>query len=261
MTETRDTSSQDRSPEQEFLARLDEVTTDISGVAEVSLAEFPGRLSMSNYRELAATRGWEVEGLHRSGGKLCLQVKRAGSSPVTRQAGSEFLSGPGLTELRGNDVACEEAARVLQETGVDVLSDAVLDDARRRHLTLRRRVTRFSWLSTVPGVFGLAGLLFCLVLWGDGDTHAANVLAVVSLVVTGVFAALLPLPIRAEKVRKAAVHDYTAAYERVVSAALTAQHAASFRSVASATSTREALSGGGATVTPASVRTRRSRVH
>ncbi|MDR7301059.1 hypothetical protein [Haloactinomyces albus] len=220
MTETRDTSREGRSPEQEFLARLDGVTADISGVAEVSLTELPGRLSLSNYRELAAARGWEVEGLHRSGGKLCLQVKRAGSSPITRQLGAEFLSGPSLTELRGNDVAREEAALVLRETGVDVLSDTVLDDARRQHLAFRRKVMRRTWLSMLPGVFAFAGVMFSFVLWRDGDTQAGNVLMVLSLVAAVVCAATISLPVKAERARKAAVHDYTTAYERVVSAAL-----------------------------------------
>lgn len=216
-------SGQDRSPEAEFLARLDGVTPDISGLAQVSLEELPGRLSMADYRRLAAGRSWEVDRIARSGGKLSLQVKRTGSSPVTRNPGPEFLSGPSLAELRGNEVAREEAARVLRETGVDVLSEEALDEARRRHLTLRRTVTRHTWSATIPGTFALTGLLFCLVLWGDGNMRAGNILAIVSLGAAVICAALIPLGIKAEKARKAAVHDYTSAYERVVSAALEAQ--------------------------------------
>ncbi|MBA8825518.1 hypothetical protein FHX42_002869 [Saccharopolyspora lacisalsi] len=212
-------TGQERSPEAEFLARLDGLTTDISGTARVSLAEMPGRMSLSRYRELAATRGGTVEGISRSGGSLHFQVKRARTSATTQRLGPEFLSGPSLTELRDSPPAREEAARVLRETSVDVLSDAVLDAVRGRHLAWRRKVVRFGWLSALPAVFAFTGFL-APDLWRDGHTGAGNVLAIASLVSVVLFAVLLPLPIRFEKSRKAAIGDYKSAYERVVSAAL-----------------------------------------
>ncbi|RCW45160.1 hypothetical protein DFQ14_103124 [Halopolyspora algeriensis] len=221
--ETAETPELVRSEEQEFLARLDGVAPGISGVAKVELGDVSHRLSMARYRELAAGRGWEVEGTERSGRNLFLQVKRIGTVTTNRRLDLGFLSGPSLTELRDSAAAREEAERVLRETGVDVLSEKVLDDARRRHLALRRTVTRLTWLSALPGTFALSGLLFCLVLLGDGSTHAAGVLAIVSLVAAVICAALIPLGMRAERARKAAVADYTTAYERVVAAALTTQ--------------------------------------
>lgn len=215
-------SGQELSPEQDFLAQLDRTAPDVSGMAKVRLGDVSRRLPMARYRELAATRGWEVERTERSGSTLYVRIKRSGSAPVTRSS-SEFLSGPGLAELRGNRDACEEAARVLQETGVAVLSEEVLDDTRRRHLALRRRVVRLGWLSALPCVFAFSGVLFSFVLWRDGGTQAGNVLMTLSAVAAVVFVATLPLPIRAERARKAAISDYTTAYERVVSAALNAR--------------------------------------
>ncbi|WP_019855523.1 hypothetical protein [Actinopolyspora mortivallis] len=178
---------------------------------------------MPEYRELATNRGWKVDRIERSGDAVCLLLRRHGSSPVHHDMGFDFLDGPGLAELRGNATAREEAARVLHETGVDVLSEEVLDENRRRHLVLRRRVLRLTWLSVLSGVFSLTGLLFCLVLWREGDVRAGNVLAFVSLGTGLLCLAALPLPIRAERTRKAAVGAYKDAYERVVSAALSAR--------------------------------------
>lgn len=217
-------SGQGSSPEQEFLARLEGVTTDISGLGRVRMGDFPGRMPLSRYRELAASRGWELAGAEHSGSELVLQVKRRGTASVKRRPGPEFLTGPGLAELRGSEVARQEAARVLRETGVDVLSEEVLDAARRRHLALRRRVVRLAWLCAAPGLFALTGLLVSFILWGDGDVHAGNGLAVASAVAAVAFAALLALPVRAERARKATIGGYATAYERVVSAALAAQH-------------------------------------
>lgn len=119
-SETAKSPEPGRSTEQELLARLEGVTTDISGVGQVSLADLPGRVSLPRFRELAASRGWDVDGTEYAGGQLHLQVKRSGTSATAQRLDLGFLSGPSLTELRDSAAAREEAERVLRETGVDV---------------------------------------------------------------------------------------------------------------------------------------------
>lgn len=78
----------------------------------------------------------------------------------------------------------------------------------------------------LAGMSALVGVLVAVGLWNDGDARAGDVM-VVSSVVAVVSASSAVLPIRAERARKAAVRDYTTAYERVVAAAMSAQHSRS----------------------------------
>ncbi|ASU77314.1 hypothetical protein CDG81_02160 [Actinopolyspora erythraea] len=207
--------------EAEFLRRLENTRTNLAGVAYVDIPYSERKISLGHYRGLVRERGWRVTGVERGDeGMFRLVLERSGSTSAPHILGPTFIEGPSLDELRGNESALLEAERVRRETGVDVLSDSVLDGVRREHVRLRRRYVRLGRLAALPALLAFVTLMFSLVALGDGNPEAVRTLLIVSAVSAVVFVLSLWPTIRAARARRAAVADYKAGYERVVAAAL-----------------------------------------
>ncbi|SFE15570.1 hypothetical protein SAMN04487819_108232 [Actinopolyspora alba] len=207
--------------EAEFLRRLENARTNLAGVAYVDVPYSEKKISLRHYRGLVRERGWRVTGMERGDeGMFRLVLERSDSTSAPHILGPTFIEGPSLDELRGNQAALLEAERVRRETGVDVLSDSVLDGVRSEHVRLRRRYVRLGRLASLPALLAFVTLMFSLVNRGEGNPEAADTLLLVSAVSAVVFALSLWPTIRAARARTAVVADYKAGYERVVAAAL-----------------------------------------
>ncbi|MFC4004668.1 hypothetical protein ACFS2C_24705 [Prauserella oleivorans] len=198
-----------------FLARLAELTPDISGTARIDISDFHPS-TWKELRRLAEAHGWTYRGPERDLGKTQFVLSRQGSATVPRND-YYFLKGPGLEELRRYSAAHEAAAEAERRFGVNALSQKAFNDAASRYRADSKSCNRWAALATLPGLLLLAVASLTGRQLADGGTTAIVLIGLWSLLALATVVGSIGLT-RRHRARKAALAPYKQAYEHVVQA-------------------------------------------
>lgn len=205
------------SPDERVLAQLQVVEPDLGGMARIEVTGFRKGGPLGSLDDLVDAHGWVFDRTERSGSTVYAILGRPGAPAVDRHD-PLFVNGPSLAALRQNDDAVREARKVVEELGIDPLSDAVLERVRSEHVRLRGKFLKWGWFAAL---FGTALIIVLLVLGRAAQHDWPSTPALgISAIVLAVGLGLCSVPAaRWERARRGAVKDYKAGYERVAAAA------------------------------------------